>query len=242
MHMPRSVRWLFFWALWVALAAVCLQVFFVLRIALWVVIDPSSTTFQRSELWRLQGTPDAPIWRHQWVAYSEISPHIQRAVIASEDARFTQHGGVDWAALESAWQRNTHRPGQVLGGSTISQQLAKNLFLSGERTLLRKGQELLLTLLLEAFLDKQRLLEIYLNHVEWGHGVFGIEAAAQHYYRKTAVTLTARESARLAVMLPSPKRYESVPQSRYLASRATTILSRMPAVELPTAPPALVSP
>ena len=120
-----------------------------------------------------------------------------------------------------------------MGGSTITQQLAKNLFLSGERTLLRKGQELLFTLLLEGLLDKQRILEIYLNSVEWGEGIFGAEAAAQHYFRKSAEKLSAYEAARLAVMLPRPKYFETRPQSGYLSSRAGTIVARMGGVELP---------
>jgi monofunctional biosynthetic peptidoglycan transglycosylase len=120
-----------------------------------------------------------------------------------------------------------------VGGSTITQQLAKNLFLSGERTLLRKGQELVLTLLLEALLDKQRILEIYLNHVEWGEGVFGAQAAAERYFRKSAAKLGPAEAARLAVMLPRPKYFEKLPNSAYVAGRAGTILARMGDARLP---------
>ena len=120
-----------------------------------------------------------------------------------------------------------------MGGSTITQQLAKNLFLSGERNLLRKGQEFAITFMLEALLDKQRILEIYLNNVEWGEGVFGAEAAARHYFRVGANQLGPYQAARLAVMLPAPKRFERRPQSGYLASRASTIVARMGAVELP---------
>jgi monofunctional biosynthetic peptidoglycan transglycosylase len=158
------------------------------------------------------------------------------------------------AALEKAWEKNANaeqraaqsasraaakssalnvKPPKIIGGSTITQQLAKNLFLSGERTLLRKGQELVLSLLLEALLSKQRILEIYLNNVEWGEGVFGAEAAAQRYFRKPASQLSAYEAARLAVMLPRPKYFETRPQSGYLASRASTIVARMGGVELP---------
>ncbi|MGH6640321.1 MAG: monofunctional biosynthetic peptidoglycan transglycosylase, partial [Polaromonas sp.] len=187
-------------------------------------------------------------WRQQWVPYKDVSDNLKRAVIASEDASFIEHEGVDMEALEKAWEKNARaeqragqsvgrlaatRPPKIIGGSTITQQLAKNLFLSGERTLLRKGQELLLTLLLEALLDKQRILEIYLNSVEWGEGIFGAEAAAQHYYRKPASRLSAYEAARLAVMLPRPKYFETRPNSGYLASRASTITARMGGVELP---------
>ena len=247
--MTALLRWL---AL-VLMAVLALQLFFVLRIAAMVVLDPQSTAFQRSEAWRLVSEKGALPWRQQWVAYGQISDHLKRAVLASEDDGFASHDGVDWDALEKAWQKNARAEAQatksaagaakangkpaprlkVVGGSTITQQLAKNLFLSGERTLLRKGQEFVLTLLLEAFLSKQRILEIYLNSVEWGEGVFGAEAAAQHYYRKPAARLTALEAARLAVMLPRPRYFEKLPNSGYLAERAAVIVDRLPRAQLP---------
>ena len=251
------------WLALVALAMLALQLFFVARIALMLWLDPQSTAFQRSEAWRLNMTQTAPDkgaaraagraapWQQQWVPYRAISDHLKRAVITSEDSEFALHDGVDWDALEKAWQKNakaqeqaaraasanaaqsrTRRP-KVVGGSTITQQLAKNLFLSGERNLLRKGQELVLTFMLEALLDKQRILEIYLNSVEWGSGVFGAEAAARHYYRKSASELNAMEAARLAVMLPRPKYFEKLPNSAYLAGRAGVIAARMGQAELP---------
>ncbi|MGE0496436.1 MAG: monofunctional biosynthetic peptidoglycan transglycosylase [Ramlibacter sp.] len=231
-----------------ALAALALQLFFVGRIALMVAVDPQSTSFQRSEAWRLATEKGSLRWRQQWVPYNQISDHLKRAVIASEDGDFINHDGVEWEAIEKAWKKNTKaeelaakraqarpnaRPAKIVGGSTISQQLAKNLLLSGERTLLRKGQEFVLTLALELLLGKQRILEIYLNSVEWGEGVFGAEAAAQHYYRKPAARLSAWEAARLAVMLPRPKYFEKVPNSGYLASRAGTITARMGDAVLP---------
>jgi len=237
------------WLLLVLVAAVLLQVFFVLRIASMAALDPQSTTFQRSEAWRLMTEKGALRWSQQWVAYGAISDNLKRAVITSEDDSFTNHDGVDWEALEKAWQRNTRaeeqaarraqqaragtRPPKIVGGSTITQQLAKNLLLSGERTLLRKAQEIVLTFALERMLSKQRILEIYLNSVEWGEGVFGAEAAARHYYRKPASKLTGFEAARLAVMLPRPKYFEKLPNSGYLSSRASVIASRMAGVELP---------
>lgn len=255
------------WLLWMLLAGLALQLFFVLRIALMLVIDPQSTAFMRSEAWRvagesLTGEKDWR-WSSQWVDYDAISPNLKRAVMASEDAGFTEHGGVDWEALESAWQKNERRqalaekraeqigkkladkpeaaeaalrkikPPKIVGGSTITQQLAKNLLLSGERNLLRKGQELVLTLTIEALLPKRRILEIYLNSVEWGEGIFGAEAAAQRYFNKPASRLSAYEAARLAVMLPSPKFFETRPGSAYLARRAGTIVARMPDVSPP---------
>ena len=237
------------WIALVIVAFVALQLFFVGRIAAMAVIDPQSTTFQRSEAWRIATEKDRLRWRQQWVPYEQISHNLKRAVIASEDGSFVNHEGVDWDALEKAWARNEKaeaaaakramlapsraKPPKIVGGSTITQQLAKNLLLSGERTLLRKGQEIVLTFALERTLSKQRILEIYLNNVEWGEGVFGAEAAAQHYFRKPASKLSAYESARLAVMLPQPKRFEKTPGSGYLASRASTIVARMRDAELP---------
>ena len=240
------------------LATLALQLFFVLRIAAMAALDPQSTAFQRSEAWRLQHQKGRLPWRQQWRPYEQISDSLKQAVIASEDDGFSMHEGVDWDALEKAWQKNARaeaqaaktqagkntgaarasgkaavRPAKVVGGSTITQQLAKNLFLSGERTLLRKGQELLLTLALETLLSKQRILEIYLNSVEWGEGVFGAEAAAQHYFRKSASQLNALEAARLAVMLPRPKYFEKLPNSSYLAERAGVIANRLGSAELP---------
>lgn len=239
------------WIACLLLALLALQLFFVLRVAALAVLDPASTTFERSEAARLLREQGRLRWQQQWVPYAQIAEPLKRAVIASEDDGFTQHGGVDWEAIQKAWKRNAQaeqrtlnlraggsvnarvRAPKVVGGSTITQQLAKNLLLSGERTLLRKGQELVLTLLLEAFLDKRRILELYLNHVEWGEGVFGAEAAAQHYFRKPAARLTAGEAARLAVMLPRPKYFEALPNSPYLASRSSVILGRMGSASLP---------
>ncbi len=231
------------------LAGLALQLFFIVRIAMAATLDPQSTSFQRSEAWRILADKGQLRWRQQWADYGQISDHLKRAVIASEDDGFANHEGVDWEAMEKAWQRNakaeeqaarraaaarpTARPPKIVGGSTITQQLAKNLLLSGERTLLRKGQEIVLTFALEQMLGKRRILEIYLNSVEWGEGVFGAEAAAQHYFRKSAARLTPWESARLAVMLPRPKYFEKLPNSGYLASRASVISARMGDAVLP---------
>jgi len=237
------------------LAGLALEVFFVLRIAAMAHVDPQSSTFQRSEAWQLllhgrrNGNKD---WAQQWVPDARIASALKRAVVASEDGGFMTHHGVEWEAIERAHERNekaaaqaarraaqaarqgkTARPAQLRGGSTITQQLAKNLFLSSERTLLRKGQELVITAALELLLDKRRILQIYLNGVERGEGVFGAEAAAQRYFDKSAARLSANESARLAVMLPSPKYYETRLGSGYLASRAATIGARMPSADIP---------
>lgn len=236
------------WIGLVIVAGLALEVFFLLRVAAMVAIDPESTTFQRSEIYRIALEKDKLRWRQEWVPYGQISDHLKRAVIASEDGSFVNHDGVDWDAVEKAWARNAKAEEQaakrapvvragkapkIVGGSTITQQLAKNLLLSGERTLLRKGQEFIVTFALESMLTKQRILEIYLNSVEWGEGVFGAEAAAQHYFRKRASQLTPYEAARLAVMLPQPKRFEKMPGSGYLAGRTATIVARMRDAELP---------
>ena len=232
-----GLRWLVFF-FWCALG---LQVFFVARIAMMRYVDPGSTAFQRSELGRISLKYSAVRWSQKWV--NRPKPvHIQRAVIASEDDIFASHTGVQWEALERAWSKNAraeakaqakNQTPKVVGGSTITQQLAKNLFLSGERTFFRKAQELVLTVVLEQCLSKQRILDIYLNSVEWGEGIFGIEAAARHYYGRSVGQLSAAEAARLAVMLPRPKYYEKFPRSPYLNDRAATILARMPLVALP---------
>lgn len=232
------------WLGLVALCLLCLQIFFIGRIAVMVVVDPQSTAFQRSEAWRIAKDKGTLPWAQTWVPYAQLSDNLKRAVIASEDDGFSSHDGVDWDALEKAWAKNskaeqraelrgTSKPPKVVGGSTISQQLAKNLFLSGERTLFRKAQEFVLTMALETLLGKQRILEIYLNSVEWGEGVFGAEAAAQHYFRKPASKLTAYEAARLVVMLPRPKFFEKMSGSAYLSGRASVITGRMADARLP---------
>lgn len=245
------------------IAAVGLQLYFVCRVALMAVVDPQSTSFQRSEARRLLVETHRIPWRQQWVADERISKNLKRAVIASEDAGFVEHSGVEWDALEKAWERNqiaqaradkqnqqieqraaNGKPAaaaspprrvapKVVGGSTITQQLAKNLFLSPERSLARKGQEFAITFMLETMLSKRRILEIYLNNVEWGEGLFGAEAAAQNYFRTSAAQLSSHQAARLAVMLPAPKRFEKRSNSPYVNARAATIAARMGGVELP---------
>jgi monofunctional biosynthetic peptidoglycan transglycosylase len=236
----------------VALLALCtlaLQAVFVARIALMRWVDPQSTTFQRSEAWRLLVEKHQIAWAQDWVDRPQLSANLQRAVIASEDAGFTEHSGVEWDAIEKAWERNQRaeqraerraqsQPARVaapkvVGGSTITQQLAKNLLLHGERSVLRKAQELVIALALETLLPKGRILEIYLNNVEWGEGLFGAQAAARHYFRVDAARLAPAQAARLAVMLPAPKRFEKRPGSPYVLDRAGTIAARMNDVILP---------
>ncbi len=238
------------WLLLVFAGFVILQLFFVGRVAFMAVVDPSSTAFERSQAWQIASTQGKLVWRQQWQSDDNIAKSLQRAVLASEDSAFTLHNGVLWDAIEKAWQKNAKSQAKleaqntqkksakpaapkIVGGSTVTQQLAKNLLLSGERTLLRKAQEWLITMALETFLSKRKILTLYLNHVEWGRGVFGAEAAAQHYFQKPASKLNAWEAARLAVMLPRPRYFEKLPQSVYLSDRAETIMARMNDVALP---------
>ena len=257
-----------------AVSFVGLQFYFLLRVGMMGFVDPQSTSFQRSEAWRLLVHKGVIAWSQQWTDYERISPHLKRAVIASEDANFSEHSGVEWDALEKAWEKNqkaearvakineelekraarqaarqaarkqaaatppSPKPvprmqAKVVGGSTITQQLAKNLFLGSERSVGRKAQEMVITFMLESMLSKQRILEIYLNNVEWGEGVFGAQAASRHYFRVDAANLSAYSAARLAVMLPAPKRFEKLPNSAYVSGRAGTIVARMGSVELP---------
>lgn len=233
------------WLLLVLGAALALQVFFLGRIALTAWVAPQSTTFERTQIWQLWRSQPLD-WRQHWVDYAQIATSLKQAVLTAEDDGFVEHRGVQWEAMERAWQRNQQaleraeqRPANqrrsvpIYGGSTITQQLAKNLLLSGERSFWRKGQELLLAHALELLLSKQRIFELYLNHAEWGAGIFGAEAAAQHYFHHSAANLTPQEAARLAVMLPRPRYYQANPQSSYLQSRTRTIARRMAVTAIP---------
>jgi monofunctional biosynthetic peptidoglycan transglycosylase len=171
--------------------------------------------------------------RHNWVSYERISAHLKRAVVAAEDARFLDHEGFDWEAITKAMQKNEQRGKVVAGASTISQQLAKNLFLSGSRSWLRKAQEAAITWMMERTLSKRRILEIYLNVAEWGEGIFGAEAAARYHFGVPAAALTPEQATWLAAILPSPKRYERGRETPYLAGRIGTISARMPAAQIP---------
>ena len=179
--------------------------------------------------------PDAEL-KYKWVDYAKISNNLKRAVIASEDSKFVDHEGFDWEGIEKAYEKNLKKGKLVAGGSTISQQLAKNLFLSSKRTPWRKGEEVIVTLMLENMLSKQRILEIYLNVIEWGNGVFGAEAAARHYFKTSAANLSSMQAARLAAMIPNPRFYDVHKSTSYLNRRTATILARMRMSELPKTP------
>ena len=199
----------------------------------WVEHDPASTAFMVDRLERLRESNPKAHLRHQWVPYARISNHLKRAVIAAEDGKFLDHEGFDWEAIQQAHAKNLKQGRVVAGGSTISQQLAKNLFLSGARSPLRKAQEAVVTVMLERMMSKRRILEIYLNVIEWGNGVFGAEAAARHYYGVSAAQLSAEQAARLASMVPNPRFYDRHRQSSWLVTKTRMILARMHAAQVP---------
>jgi monofunctional biosynthetic peptidoglycan transglycosylase len=216
------------------IAFVLAQLWFYGHIFYWMHYPPGRTAFMERRVdAMLEKNPKARL-QYQWVPYERISANLKRAVIAAEDARFLDHEGFDWEAIQKAMAKNEKRGRVVAGASTISQQLAKNLFLSGERSWLRKGQEAIITWMLETELSKRRILELYLNVAEWGEpGVFGAEAAARHHFGIPAASLDANQAAWLAVILPSPRRYERGRTTPYLAGRVETIRARMGAVQVP---------
>lgn len=176
--------------------------------------------------------PDAEL-QYRWVPYAKISNNLKRALIASEDAKFVDHEGFDWEGMQKAYQKDLKKGRIVAGGSTISQQLAKNLFLSGSRSPFRKIEEAAITVMMEAVMDKQRIFEIYLNVIEWGNGVFGAEAASRHYYHISASQLSAAQAAKLAAMVPNPRYYDKHRDARGLQRKTGIILGRMNSSDIP---------
>ena len=203
------------------------------RVWWWDEHNPASTSFMDQRLAALHDKDPGANLKHQWTPYARIAKSLKLAVIAAEDTAFVDHEGFDWKGIEKAFEKNRKKGKVVAGGSTITQQLAKNLFLSGERSYLRKAQEAVITWMLEDRMDKDRILEIYLNVVEWGNGVFGAEAAARHYFGVSAGQLTREQAARLAAMLPNPRFYDRNRNTGWLARKTQMILARMPAAELP---------
>jgi len=216
-----------------ALAAIAVQCWFYAHILWWRYSEPASTAFMEARFEGLREKNPKAKLAHQWVPYERISAQLKRAVVAAEDAKFVGHEGFDWQAISKAIEKNEKQGRVVAGASTISQQLAKNLFLSGERSWLRKGEEAVITWMLEATLSKRRILELYLNFAEWGEGVFGAEAAARYHFGVSAAALSAPQAAFLAAILPSPRRYARGQTTPYVASRVETILARMPAAQIP---------
>ena len=215
------------------MTAFAVQSWFLAHVLYLNAYNPSSTAFMERRLEALRAKNPSARLRYQWVPYERISVNLKRAVVAAEDARFLDHEGFDWEAIQKAMAKNEKKGRVVAGASTISQQLAKNLFLSGERSWLRKGQEAVITWMLERVMSKRRILELYLNFAEWGEGVFGAEAAARHHFGLSAAALSPEQAAWLAAVLPSPRRYERGRTTPYLAGRSDTILVRMAGVHVP---------
>lgn len=207
--------WLFGWILW------------------WSRANPDMTHFMNIRLGELRAKDPGAQLKKQWVGYESISPHLKRAIIAAEDANFVDHEGFDWEGIQKAIEKNQKKGKVVAGGSTISQQLAKNLFLSPAKTPWRKAEEAAITLMLEAVWSKERIFEVYLNVIEWGSGVFGAEAAARHYYGIGAARLSAEQAARLAGMVPNPRYYDRNRNAPGLARKTRIILSRMRSADVP---------
>lgn len=213
-------------------AVLAVQVWFFSHVVFWNFFNPDQTRFMSLRLAELQEKNPKATLKHRWVPYERISFHLKRAVVAAEDDGFVDHEGFDWEGMQRALKKNEKKGRVVAGGSTISQQLAKNLFLTPSKSYLRKAQEAVITLMLETVMSKRRILEIYLNVVEWGNGVFGAEAAAQRYYGISAAQLGASQSAHLAVMLPNPRKYEMRFGPRQQA-HADAVLGRMAHSEVP---------
>lgn len=231
--MRPSPRWLKRTLLALIALLVLWQGWYLGWVAWWKYFDPGETAFMRQRLSELREKNPKAELRHHWLPYERISKHLKQAVVAAEDDKFVDHEGFDWEGMQKALEKNQRKGKVVAGGSTISQQLSKNLFLSPTKTPWRKAQEAIITVWLEMLWDKQRILEVYLNSVEWGEGIFGAEAAARRYYNIGAGNLSAEQAARLAVMLPAPRRYEKNPYSAFMNGRTQAILGRMRHAEAP---------
>ena len=225
------------WLRWGLLGALGLFLVWQLWLLGWVLFwgwfNPGETRFMEIRLAELrQKAPQAQL-KQQWVPYERISIHLKRAIIAAEDAKFVDHEGFDWEGMQKAIEKNQKRGRTVAGGSTISQQLAKNLFLTPTKSYFRKVEEAIITLMLEGLWSKRRIFEVYLNVIEWGNGVFGAEAAARHYYNTSAAQLGPEQAARLAGMVPNPRYYDRNRSAPGLGRKAAIILGRMPGAEVP---------
>lgn len=231
MKLPRSLFWR--GALLLFALLVLYQLWLFAHICWWIKFNPNASAFMQYRLELMQDSnPDAAL-RHEWVSYDKISNHLKRALIAAEDAKFVDHEGFDWEGIQKAYEKNLKKGRIVAGGSTISQQLAKNLFLSTQRTPWRKAEEVIITLMLETVMDKRRIFEIYLNVIEWGNDVFGAEAAARHYFGVRAAQLDPEQAARLAAMVPNPRYYDRHRNARGMLRKTQIILDRMPDAEIP---------
>ena len=229
----RVVRWIAWTFAALALALVAVHVWFAAHILWWRDHPVGETSFMAYRMDELRAKSPKATLQYRWVPYDAISNNLKKAMVAAEDSKFVDHEGFDWDGIQLAMEKNQKKGRVVAGGSTITQQLAKNLFLTPSRSYWRKAEEAVITVMLEALLPKRRILEIYLNVIEWGSGVFGAEAAARRYFGVSAAHLTPEQAARLAAMAPNPRFYETHLGAPGLARKAGIILARMPSAELP---------
>lgn len=231
MKRVKSLFWRITLALFVLL--ILYQLWLFAHVCWWIKFNPATSAFMEDRLEVMQNKNPKAGLQNKWVDYNKISNNLKRALIVSEDAKFVDHEGFDWEGIALAYEKNKKKGKIVAGGSTISQQLAKNLFLSTRRTPWRKGEEAIITLMLEAMMDKKRIFEIYLNVIEWGEGVFGAEAAAQHYFGISAAQLSPEQAAKLAAMVPNPRYYDRHREAQGMLAKTFVILDRMPDADIP---------
>ena len=227
---PRIVAWTLGV---IALVLVAVNVWYAAHIWWWRDHPVGETSFMAYRMDELRAKSPKAEMQYRWVPYERISNNLKRAMVAAEDAKFVDHEGFDWDGIQLALEKNQKKGRVVAGGSTITQQLAKNLFLTPSRSYVRKAEEAVITVMLETFLPKRRILELYLNVIEWGDGVFGAEAAAQRYFGSHASQLGPDQAARLAAMAPNPRFYERNPAAPGFNRKIGIILARMPSAELP---------
>ena len=229
----RWARWLLWGLAGLAALVVLVQAWYAVNILWWRSHPVGQTSFMSYRMDELTAKNPRATLAYQWVPYERISNHLKRAMVAAEDAKFVDHEGFDWDGIQLALEKNQKKGRVVAGGSTITQQLAKNLFLTPSRSYVRKAEEAVITVMLETLLTKRRILELYLNVIEWGNGVFGAEAAARRYFGTSAAALSPEQAARLAAMAPNPRFYERNPGAPGLNRKIGIILARMPSAELP---------
>lgn len=226
-------RWFWRALLLVVYALFLYQLWLLSHVLYWKHNDPPSSAFMQHQIKILrENNPEATL-RHTWVPYRQISHEMKRAIIVAEDSKFLHHNGFDYASMQNAFKKNLAQGKITAGGSTISQQLAKNLFLSEKKSIGRKLQEAVITVMLETIMSKQRILEIYLNVIEWGRGVFGVEAAAQHYYGLSAASLTKQQATYLAAMVTNPRYYDNNRNSQHLLKKREVLLNRLHSAKIP---------
>ena len=229
----RRPRWLLRIFMTLTGLFLLVQLWFFAWVLVWKVYEPGPTQFMKIRLAELQKKNPSAKLQQTWVSYGFISPNLKRALIAAEDSKFMQHNGFDLDGIQKAFEKNEKRGRIAAGGSTITQQLAKNLFLWPEKSFIRKGEEALITLMIESTWSKRRILEVYLNEIEWGTGIFGAEAASRHYFGISANELNEYQAAMLASMVPSPQYYDRKGETEGLARQTEVILERMNKVAIP---------